>query len=128
MHPSKPLPAWCRVAACREDLSDGSEWSLYVLNDLGEPIEVMLKRVSYEWVDNGHSVAPGTRLHLRQYQTGLLWREKWEGAEMNMELQLHVEAGEKQMWLSFELGKLYRKRNPVEIEGLGRLGWLHVPT
>lgn len=120
--------AVCRLAACREDLGDGKEWSLFVLNDTDAPIDVALQRVAYEWGDRGHSAAPGLRVVVAARSAERLWREGWEGAEMNMELGLEVESSGTRTRLAFELGKLYRRRNPVPIAGIDLPGWLVPPT
>ena len=122
------LPPSCRVAVCREDIADGKEWSIYLLSDHDSPVDVTLERVSYEWSDNGHSEAPASRFQLSAHGSCLIWREGWEGAEMSMELRVRVEAGESQITLTYELGKLYRKRDPAKIDELGKLGWLQLPT
>ena len=59
----EPIPY--RLAICREDRQDEKEWSLYLLNELHSPIDVPLKRVSYEWGDRAHSVAPDANEHSR---------------------------------------------------------------
>ena len=118
----------CRLAVCREEMADGKEWSIYVLNDLYCPVDVALDHVGYEWGDRGHSVAPEVHVHLLVFGSALLWRETWEGAEMNMDLRVTIQAPGHQATQSFELGKLYRKRNATVIGELGKPGWLQRPV
>ena len=51
----------CRVAACREALDDGKEWSFYLLNDSNAPLDLaVLYEIGYEWGNWGDSDAePG---------------------------------------------------------------------
>jgi hypothetical protein len=43
-------PIRCRVAACRETLDDGKEWSFYLINDSNAPLDLaVLYDISYEW-------------------------------------------------------------------------------
>jgi len=104
------------------------QWSIYILNDMSCFIEVKLARVSFEWGDRGHYVAPGNTVGLQSGCATLLWREGWEGAEMNMEVSIEVRTSGQQAGLSFELGKLYRSREPTIISELGKPGWVHSPT
>ncbi len=122
-----PRPPACRVAVCLEGLADGKEWSIYLLSDHESPVDVTLERVSYEWGDNGHSEAPATRFHLPARGNCLLWREGSEGSEMNMELRVQVTSGASHATLIYELGKLYRKRDPARIDELAKPGWLQLP-
>jgi hypothetical protein len=127
--PTKNLQlSTCRVAACREEMADGKEWSIYLLSDHDSPVDVTLERVSYEWGDSGHSEAPATRFHLPAHSHCLLWREGSEGSEMNMEFRVQVKSGASHATLIYELGKLYRKRDPARIDELGKPGWLQLPT
>jgi len=118
----------CRLAVSREELNDGKEWSIFVLNDMLSPMEVTLVRVSYEWGDQGHSAVPAILLQVPARGNVLLWREGSDGSELNVEVSLQIESLGQRANVSFELGKLYRKRNPVLIEELSRAGWLLLPV
>jgi len=118
----------CRLAVCHEELNDGKEWSIFVLNDMQSPMDVTLERVSYEWGDQGHSAVPTIHLQVAARGNALLWREDSDGSELNVELSLQIESLGQRANLNFELGKLYRKRNPVLIEELSRAGWLLLPV
>jgi hypothetical protein len=37
-------PVRCRLAVCREDLADGNDWSIYLLNDTAVPLHAAVER------------------------------------------------------------------------------------
>ncbi|MBL9140043.1 MAG: hypothetical protein JNK85_29490 [Verrucomicrobiales bacterium] len=127
MHDTSMTEPLCRLAVCREEMSDGKEWSIYVLGETLGPIEVCLTSVSYEWGDSGHSVTPNVRVTVPPDGSGLLWREHWEGAELSMELEVELRLREKTVRLAYELGKLYRRKSPAIIPQLSKPGWLLLP-
>jgi hypothetical protein len=53
-----------------------------------------------------------------------IWRVDSDNAEISMSLSLRLRIGDTQRRAEFELGKLYRYRDPVHIERLGTVGWL----
>jgi hypothetical protein len=123
MEHSRPIR--CRVAACREALDDGKEWSFYLINDGAAALDsVVLQRIGYEWGDIGNSeeadvhvtgVAPGGHV--------LMWRDDGSGAELRMELSFRVRVREREVQLQFEFPKLYRQRNLPLVAGLGKPGF-----
>ena len=115
----------CRVAACREALNDGKEWSFYLINDSAMPLDVAeLHAIGYEWGDSGSSEAADVRVTgLAPGAHALLWRDDGSGAELRMELSLRVSVGGREVPLRFEFPKLYLQRNLQRVEGLGMPGW-----
>jgi hypothetical protein len=113
------------MAACREALDDGKEWSFYLLNDGEAALDsAVLHEIAYEWGDMGSSeaadvhvtdLAPGTHV--------LAWRDDGSGAELRMELSLRAQVRGREVRLQFEFPKLYNQRNPRLVSGLGKLGW-----
>jgi hypothetical protein len=113
------------MVACREDLDDGNEWSFYLINDGGTPMEsAVLFAVDYEWGNSGNredvevavsALAPGS--------PALLWRDDGSGAELRMEFSLRVCIEREETTLSFEFPKLYRLRQLPLVEELGRNGY-----
>ena len=121
----KSEPIRCRIAACRESLNDGNQWSFYLINDSGAPLEwAVLDEVSYEWGDEGSS-EPG-RVRIADLAPGahaLIWRDDGSGAELRMELSLRVQVGGREAQLSFEFPKLYRLMGLPMVPGLGKSGY-----
>ncbi len=115
----------CRIAACRESLDDGKEWSFYLINDSGVPLEsVVLHSVSHEWGDVGDSRQVDVRIaKLASGAHALLWREDGFGGELRTELSLHVRARGREVSLDFEFPKLYRQRNLSQVTELGKRGF-----
>src|SRR5262249_8539608 len=119
------VPIRCRVAACREALGDGKEWSFYLINDSAAPLDLaVLEAVGYEWGDDGSSeAADGRGAGLAPGAHALLWRDDGSGAELRMELAVRVTAGGAESLLRFEFPLLYRQRDLPVVEGLGLRGW-----
>jgi hypothetical protein len=115
----------CRIAACREPLDDGNEWSFYLINDTAQPIDVaVLDRVSYEWGDIGNSEkADVTVRGLRPGAHALLWRDDGSGAELRMDFSVRVQVREREVKMLFEFPKLYRKHDLPLVEGLGKAAY-----
>ena len=115
----------CRMAACREKLDDGKQWSFYLINDNAVSIDTaVLYEVAYEWGDWSNdeltdvritSLAPGGHI--------VIWRDDGSGAELRMELSVQVQLGGSTVRLQFEFPKLYRLRNLPLVEGLDKPGW-----
>ena len=115
------------VAVCRERLPDGLEWSVYFVNGLATDVEVTLERVGFEWGDRGHSTAPRQRTSVAAQASARIWRVNDDDAELSMSLSVHVRTPAQQFRATFELGKLYRYRNPAPLIHVGRSGWLRPP-
>ena len=115
----------CRIAACRETLDDGAEWSFYLINDNADPIDLaVLDRVSYEWGDIGNSAdADVTVSGLGSGAHALLWRDDGSGAELRMDLSVRVRVRGRDVRMLFEFPKLYRKHNLPVVDGLGKPGY-----
>jgi hypothetical protein len=115
----------CRVAACREALGDGNQWSFYLLNDNDAPIDsALLFEICYEWGDMGNSESANVQVtNLAPRSHALIWRDDGSGAELRMDLWLNVRAGRREVKLYFGFPKLYRLQNLPLIEGLGKHGW-----
>src|SRR5262252_6284347 len=118
-------PIRCRVAACREALDDGKEWSFYLINDGAIALDsALLYEVGFEWGDQGQSEPADVRVAgLAPGAHALIWRDDGSGAELRMELSLRVSASGREAQLRFEFPKLYLQRNLRSIEGLGKPGW-----
>jgi hypothetical protein len=125
---SQIKPIRCRIAACREALDDGKEWSFYLINDSDAPLDsAVLNQVGYEWGDWGSSEAAD--IHIAGLAAGghaLIWRDDGSGAELRMDLSLLVRVGDREVRLLFEFPKLYLKSNLPVIVGLGKPGWQEV--
>jgi hypothetical protein len=122
MEINTPIP--CRVAACREPLDEGNEWSFYLINDAEGAFDAVMERVDYEWGDMGSSEPQDVRIiNLCPGEHALIWRDNGSGAELRMGLMLLVRMGDRQERLKFEFSKLYRKTNLSLVEGLGKPGW-----
>jgi len=118
-------PIRCRVAACREALDDGKEWSFYLINDGDAPLDwALLYSVGYEWGDLGNSEAADVRISgLAPGAHALIWRDDGSGAEVRMDLSLRARVRSREVRLQFEFPKLYRKRDLPLVDGLGKPGW-----
>ncbi len=118
----------CRVAACREALGDGKEWSFYLINDSDALLDsAVLNQISYEWGDSGNSEAADVQVTgLAVGAHALIWRDDGSGAELRMELSLLVRMGDREVRLLFEFPKLYRKTDLPLVDGLGKPGWQEV--
>lgn len=112
----------CRVAACREALSDGQVWSFYLINDCDTPLDsAVLYRITSEWGDLGSSRTAD--VHINGLAPGgreLIWRDD---GEFRTELSLLVRVGEREVRLSYEFPKLYTQRDLPLVDGLGKPGW-----
>ena len=111
----------CRVAACREPMSDGNDWSFYLINDSEVTFDAVLEEISYEWGD----IPSREKLdvcvsHLSPNAHALIWRAD---GELRMDLLLLVRLSDRQEKLRFEFPKLYRKNNLPLVKGLGKSGW-----
>ena len=115
----------CRIAACREALDDGNEWSFYLINDSAFALDLaVLYEVQYEWGDIGNSEATDVRVtNLATEAHALIWRDDGSGAELRMDFLLRVCAQGREVALRFEFPKLYLKRNLDQIAALGKPGY-----
>ena len=118
-------PIRCRIAACREILDDGKEWSFYLINDSDAPLDsAELYEIGYEWGDMGSSETADVRITgLVPGAHALVWRDDGSGAELRMELFLRVQLRGHEVRLQFEFPKLYIQRNLQVVDGLGMRGW-----
>lgn len=115
----------CRVAACLERLGDGKEWSFYLLNDGGAPLDlVVLKTFGHEWGDAGYAKHPGVEVADVAPGAGrLIWRDNDD--EFRMWLTLLVRAGDREVELLAELPMLYRRKSDLPlVAGLDKPGWV----
>ena len=126
----KSEPIRCRVAACREALDDGKEWSFYLINDGVAALDsAVLCAVGYEWGDMGNSHRADVRVTgLAPGASALIWRDDGSGAELRIDLSLLVRSGGREVGLRFEFPKLYRKNNLPVVDGLGKPGWQEAAT
>jgi hypothetical protein len=115
----------CRVAACRESLNDGREWSFYLINDGAAPIDLaVLSEIDYEWGDFGNSETEDvTVADLAPGANALIWRDDGSGAELRMTLNLRLHVQGREVSLQFEFPKLYRLRDLPAVDGLGKPGF-----
>jgi hypothetical protein len=118
-------PICCRVAACRESLDDGKEWSFYLINDSDLTIDLaVLNNVGYEWGDWGNNEITNVRItNLLPGAHAIIWRDDGNGVELRMELTLLLQVRGREMRLQFEFPKLYRRSNLPIIDILGKPGW-----
>ena len=118
-------PIRCRIAACREALDDGKEWSFYLINDSEAPFDLaVLYAIGYEWGDMGNSEVTDVRVTgLPPGAHALVWRDDGSGAELRMALSLRVRMRGREVRLQFDLPKLYLQRNLQVVDGLGKPGW-----
>jgi hypothetical protein len=118
-------PIRCRVAACREALDDGKEWSFYLINDSAAPLDfAVLYEIGYEWGDSGNSEAADVRVTgLAPGAHALIWRDDGSGAELRMDLSLRVRVRGREVRLQFQFPKLYLQRNLQLVDSLGMPGW-----
>lgn len=123
MNNSEPLR--CRLVACREALNDGKQWSFYLINDSNIRVDsALLYKISYEWGDTGSDEAANVLITaLDPGAHALVWRDDGSGAELRMELSLHVKFSNRELKLDFEFPKLYLQRNLKIVEELGKPGW-----
>lgn len=115
----------CRVAACREPLSDDKEWSFYLINDGKAPLDVVvLKAFGHEWGDMGHAKHPDLRFNdLAPGASALIWRDNDD--EFRMWLTLLVRVRDREVELLLEFPMLYRiKGNLPLVDGLAKPGWV----
>ena len=118
-------PIRCRVAACREALDDGKEWSFYLINDSEVSLDLaVLYSIGYEWGDWGNVEAAEVNVtDLAPGENALIWRDDGSGAELRMELSLRMRVRGREVQLQFEFPKLYRMSNLQVVDGLGKPGW-----
>jgi|GEM_PF-2291325 len=111
----------CRVAACREAMNDGNEWSFYLINDSEVAFDVVLEEISYEWGDIPSSEEMDVCFtNLSPNAHALIWRDD---GELRIYLLLKVRLSDRQECLRFEFPKLYRKNNLPVVQSLGKSGW-----
>lgn len=114
----------CRMAACREQRTDGEAWSFYLINDGAAPLDsAALYRVDSEWGDASDSVT--TDVHVTGLAPGAPVRVWRDDGELRMELWVAVRSADREVRMSFEFPKLYTRRDldlPV-VGVLGRRGW-----
>ena len=115
----------CRMAACRETLDDGKQWSFYLINDNDVFIDTaVLYEVAYEWGDWGNSELTDVRFtDLAPGGHTVIWRDDGCGVELRMELSVHVQLSGYTARLQFEFPKLYRLKNLQMVDGLDKPGW-----
>lgn len=115
----------CRIAACRESLDDGNEWSFYLINDGADPIDLaVLDRVSCEWGDVGNSEKADVRVSdLAPGAHVLLWRDDGSGAELRMDFSMRTQVRGREAKMLFEFPRLYRQRDLPIVQGLGKAGY-----
>ena len=115
----------CRIAACREALDDGAEWSFYLINDNADPLDLaVLERVSYEWGDVGNSEKADVCVRdLAPFAHVLLWRDDGSGAELRMDFSVRAQVRGREAKMLFEFPRLYRKRDLPVVKGLGKAGY-----
>lgn len=115
----------CRVAACPESFGDGSEWSIYLLNDGNVQLdEVVLKAFGHEWGDIGHTKHPEVRVtDVRPGASALIWRDNDD--EFRMWLTLVVRVRDREVELLLEFPMLYKRKGTLPlVAGLGKPGWV----
>lgn len=119
------VPVRCRMAACREALDDGKEWSFYLINDSQVAFDsAVLYAVGTEWGDMGNSEATDVRVKdLAPGAYALMWRDDGSNAEFRMDFSLRVLVHGVEVRIRCEFPKPYRLRNPQLIDGLGKPGW-----
>jgi len=115
----------CRIAACREVMDDGKQWSFYLINDSDFPLDsAVLDEVTYEWGDYGSSETADVRVtDLASGAHTLIWRDDGGGAELRMEFLLLAQMCSRQARLRFEFPKLYLKNNLPVVDELDKPGW-----
>jgi len=115
----------CRIAACREALDDGNEWSFYLINDSAFALDLaVLHEIQYEWGDIGNSQTTDVRVtNLASGSNTLVWRDDGSGAELRMDLLLRVSAEGREAELRFEFPRLYRKHDLPLVAGLDKPGY-----
>jgi len=118
----------CRLAACREALDDGKQWSFYLINDGDASLDsVILDEISYEWGDFGSSEKADARVaDLAPGSHALIWRDDGSGAEFRMDFSMLVQSRGRQARLRFEFPKLYRQNKLPPVEGLNKSGWQEI--
>jgi hypothetical protein len=114
-----------RLAACRESLDDGKQWSFYLFNDSGVRLDsALLYKISYEWGDTGSSEAANVLIaNLDPGACALIWRDDGSGAELRMDLFLRFKVAGRELKRNFEFPKLYLQRNLKMVGELGKPGW-----
>jgi hypothetical protein len=115
----------CRVAACREALGDGKEWSFYLINDGDAPLDLaLLEEIGYEWGDRRNCEATDVRVvGLAPKTHKLIWRDDGDGVEGRMDLSIQVRSRDRPARLSFEFPILYKQWDLPRVKGLGKRGW-----
>ena len=117
-----------QLAICRESQADGNEWSIYAVNNAAEPILVRLLRGAWEWGDVGHTIKPAREVTVPPRAAAQILRVNDGDAEVSLSLSLHVESTAGKHLASYELGKLYRYREPKMLPTPRKLGWLRTST
>ncbi len=115
----------CRVAACREALGDGKEWSFYLINDGDRPLDsVVLETFGHEWGDMAHTEHPDVEISdLVPGAHPRIWRDNDDEVRMWMHLEARV--GRKRVDLEAEFPMLCKRLNELEmVPELGMPGWV----
>jgi len=123
-----PQSTEIQLAVCRESQADGNEWSIYAVNTATEPVLVIVLQSEWEWGDVGHTIKPGREVTLLPGAVAQILRVSDDDAEVSMSLSLRVASTVGQHLVSYELGKLYRYREPNMVPTLRKLGWLRTST
>ena len=112
-----PRVADGHLLAVRCEPKSPDEWAFYFVNDTDDPIdELVLARVGYEWGDTGNEKVLDRDLGaLGPRRFVLAWRDDSDGAELRMDLGFRLMTSRGRASLTFEVGKLYRRRD-VQVE------------
>jgi hypothetical protein len=113
------------MVACREALSDGNEWSFYLINDSDTEIaSALLSNICYEWGDFANNELVSSRVtNMAAGEHALLWRDDGSGAELRMIFSVLAYVADREISLSFEFPRLYRLQNPKLVPSLNKMGW-----
>jgi hypothetical protein len=123
-----PQSTEIQLAVCREPQADGNEWSIYGINTGTEPVLVIMLRSEWEWGDVGNAIKPRREFNLLPGAFAQILRVSDDDAEVSMSLSLQVASTVGKHLVSYELGKLYRYREPKMLPTLRKLGWLRTST
>lgn len=113
-----------QLAICRESQTDGHDWSIYAVSKAAESVSVCVLRSQWEWGDVGHTIQPRNVVTLPPGAAAQILRVNDDDAEVSMSLSLRVESTSGQHVVTFDLGKLYRYRDPVMLSAPRKTGWL----
>lgn len=124
---ASPTPA-VQLAVCRETQTDGHDWSIYAVNNAAESVSVCVLRGQSEWGDASHTFEPRNVVTLPPGAAEQILRVNDDDAEMALSLSLRVESPSGQHVVIYELGKLYRYRDPIMLSAPRKTGWLRSAT